>query len=86
MIPTTWGFPVNFTPKNGTSNLNFEKKKFSIPERGSVSKLENDHFGMLDGIFFFFVKKKLIILFFGVKFTGVYRNVAITLTLFRDHS
>ena len=34
MIPTTWQFLVNFTPKNYTSKLNFEKKKFSIPERG----------------------------------------------------
>ena len=34
MIPTTWLFPVNFTPKNYTSKLNFEKKKISIPERG----------------------------------------------------
>ena len=53
MIPTTWLFPVNFTPKNDTSKLNFEKKKISIPERGSVLKSENDHFGMSDGIFFF---------------------------------
>ena len=34
MIPTTWKFPVNFTLKNYTSKLNFEKKNFSIPERG----------------------------------------------------
>ena len=41
---------------------------------------------MSDGIFFFLWKKKLIIVFFGVKFTGDYRNVAIISTLFRDHS
>ena len=87
MIPTTWLFPVSFTPKNYTSNLNFEKKKFSTPERGFRfgSRSENDHFGMSDGIFFFLWKKKLIIVFFGVKFTGDYRNVAIIPTLFRDH-
>ena len=28
----------------------------------------------------------MIIVIFVVKFTGVYRNIAITLTLFRDHS
>ena len=33
----------------------------------------------------FFVEKKLIIVFFGVKFTGDYHNVAIIPTLFRDH-
>ena len=60
MIPTTLQFPVNFTPKDYTNKLNFEKKKFSISERGlgSVSKSANDHLGMSDGIFFFFVKKK----------------------------
>ena len=59
MIPTTWYFPVNFTLKNYTSKLNFEKKKFSIPERGLTFglKIENDHFGMSDGIFFFCGKK-----------------------------
>ena len=40
---------------------------------------------MSDGIFFFCVKNKLIGVFFGVKFTGEYRNVAIILTIFRDH-
>ena len=59
MILTTWYFPVNFTPENYTSKLNFEKKKFSIPERGprSVLKSENDYFGISDGIFFFLEKK-----------------------------
>ena len=63
------------------------KKNFRFPKglSGSLSNLENDLFGMSDGIFFFFVEKKLIIVFFGVKFTGDYRNVAIIPTLFRDH-
>ena len=34
MILTTWQLPVNFTPKNCTSKLNFEKKKLSNPGRG----------------------------------------------------
>ena len=45
----------------------------------------NDHFRMSDEIFFFLPKKKLIIVFFSVKFTGDYHNVAIIPTLFRDH-
>ena len=70
------------------SKLNFEKKKISIPERGLRFglKIGKRPFGMSEGIFFFFWKKKLIVVFFGVKFTGVYRNVAITSTLFRDLS
>ena len=36
--------------------------------------------------FFFFVEKNLTIMFFGVKFTGDYRNVAVISTLFRDRS
>ena len=36
-------------------------------------------------IFFFFMEKKFIIVFFGLTFTGDYRNVAIIPTLFRDH-
>ena len=71
MIPTTWSFPENFTPKNYTSKLNYEKKNFWLPKgvSGSVLKSENDHFGMSVGIFFF-LEKKVIIVFFGVKFTG----------------
>ena len=38
---------------------------------------------MSDGIFFLW-KKKFIIVFFEVKLTGDYRNVAIIPTLFRD--
>ena len=41
---------------------------------------------MSDGFFFCLWKKKLTIMFFGVKFTGDYRNVAVISTLFRDHS
>ena len=64
------------------------KNNFRLPKgvSGSVLKSENDHFGMSDGIFFFLWKIKLIIVFFGVKFTGDYRNDAIILSLFRDHS
>ena len=60
MIPTTWQFPVNFMPKNYTHKLNFKKKKFPFLKgfSGSVSKSENNHFGMSDG-FFFFVRKKV---------------------------
>ena len=78
---------MNFTLKNYTNKLNFEKKNFRFPEGFSVSvlKSENDNFGMSDGIFFFW-KKKVLIVFFMVKFTGDYRNVAIISTLFRDHS
>ena len=68
MIPTTWKFPVNFTPKKYTSKLNFEKKKnFRFPKgvSGSVSKSENDHFGMSDGIFFFLEKKVDHTVFWG---------------------
>ena len=87
MIPTTWWFPVNFTPKNCTSKLNFEKKKLSIPERGLRFglKIGKRPFCDVGRIFFFLWKKKLIIAFFVVKFTGDYRNVAIIPTLFRDH-
>ena len=62
------------------------KIKFRFPKwvSGSVSKLENDHFGMSDGIFFF-LGKKLFIVFFGVEFTGDYRDVEIIPTLLRDH-
>ena len=48
-------------------------------------KSKNDHFVMSVGIFFF-LEKKLTIIFFGVKFTGDYRNFAVISTLFPDHS
>ena len=69
------------------SKLNLKKKKFRFRKgvSGSVSKSENDHFGMSDGIFFFFLEKKLFLVFFGVDITGDYRDVAIIPTLFRDH-
>ena len=73
MIPTTWQFPVNFTPDNYTSKLIFEEKKFRFLKgvSGSVSKSENNHFGMSDGFFFFFCVKKLTILFFGVNLPDI---------------
>ena len=88
MIPTSWSFPVNFTPKNYTSKLNFEKKNFRFPKgvSGSVSKSRQRPFWDIGRNFFFLLKKKLTFVFFGVKFTGDYRNIAIISTLFRDHS
>ena len=81
--------PGKFHPKKLYELVKFwDKKKFRFPKgvSGSVLKSEKDYFGMSDGIFFFLWKKKLIIVFFGVIFTGDYRNVAIILSLFRDHS
>ena len=80
--------PGEFHPKNYTSKLNSQKKNFRFPKgvSGSVSKWENDHCGMSDEIFFFLGEKKLTIVFFGMKYTGDYRNVAIISKLFRDHS
>ena len=89
MIPTTWKSPVNFTPKNYTSKLNFEKKKFSLPDSRLRFGLKSGKLSFWDvgrNFFFFLWKKKLIVVFFGVKFTGDYRNVAIISTLFQDHS
>ena len=87
MIRTTWLFPVNFTLKNYTSKLNCEKKKFSISVRGLRFgfKIGKRPFSDVARNFFFLWKKKLIIVFFGVKFTGDYRNVAIIPSLFRNH-
>ena len=60
MIPTTWYFPVNLTLKNYTSKLNFEKKKFSIPERGLRFDLKIGKRPVCDvGWKFFFVEKKV---------------------------
>ena len=88
MIPTTWQFPVNFSLKNYTSKLNFRKKKFSITESGLRFDLKIDKrpFWDVGRNFFFFVEKNLIVVFFGVKFTGDSRNVAIDTTLFRDQT
>ena len=68
------------------SKLNFEKKKLSIPERGLRfgRKIAKTTIWGCRTVFFF-VEKKLIIVFFGVKFTGDYHNVAIIPTLYRDH-
>ena len=79
---------MNFTLKNYTSKLNFEKKKFSIPERGLRSGLnivKRPFWDVGRKFFFFFVEKKLIIVILGVKFTEEHRNVAIISILFRDH-
>ena len=60
MISTTWKFPVYFTLKNYTSKLNFEKKKFSIPERGLRFDLKIGKRPVFDvGRKFFFVEKKV---------------------------
>ena len=86
MIPTTWWFPVKFTPKNYSSKLNLGKKKFSIPERGLRLGLKMGKQPFCDVGRNFFCGKKLIIVFFRVKYTGDYRDVAIITTLFRYHS
>ena len=80
--------PGKFHPKK-LYKLNFEKKKFSIPARSFRFGLKIGKRPFWDvgrNFFFFLLKKKLIIVFFVVKFTRVYRNVAITSTLFRDRS
>ena len=58
-----------------------------IPERGLRFGLKSRirPFSDVGRNFFFLWKKKFIIVFFGVKFTGDYHNVAIIPTLFRDH-
>ena len=68
--------------------MNFEQKKFSIPERGLRFGLKIGKRPLWDvgRNFLFCGKKKLITVFFGVKFTGDYRDVAIISLLFRDHS
>ena len=70
------------------SKLKIEKKKFSIPERGLRFglKIGKRPFWGVGRIFFFLWEKKLTIVFFAMKFTGDYRNVAIILTFFREHS
>ena len=85
-IPTTWYFRVNFRPKNYTSKLNFKKKNFHSWKGFQVrSQIEKRPFWDVGRIFFLW-EKKLTIVFFGVNFTGDYRNVVIISTLFRDHS
>ena len=87
MIPTTCLFPVNVTLKNYKSKLNFMKKKFFDSQKGSQVWSQNRKTTDLGcrTEFVFLCKKKFIIIFFGVKFTGDYGNVAIIPTLFRDH-
>ena len=41
MISTTWLFPVNFTAKNYTSKLNFEKKKIFDSRKGFQFRSQN---------------------------------------------
>ena len=78
--------PGEFHPKNYTSKLNFEKKKITIPEKGFRFGLKIGKRPFWDvGRIFFLWEKKLTIVFFEVKFTGDYRNVAVISTLFRDH-
>ena len=85
MIPTTWQFPANFTLKNYTSKLNFEIKNFRFLKGVSVSVSNRKTTVLRSRMEFFFLwNRKFIIVFFGVKFTGDYRNVASIPTLFRD--
>ena len=58
----------------------------TIPERGFRfdRKIGKRPFWDFGRNFFFFWKKKLIIVFFGLEFTGDYRDVSIIPTLFRD--
>ena len=67
MIPTTWSFPVNFTPKNYTSKWNFEKKNFRFPKgvSGSVSKSRKRPFFDIGRNFFFLLKKSWPLCFSG---------------------
>ena len=53
--------PGEFYPKNYKSKLNFEKKKFLIPERGFRFDLKIDKraFWVVGRNFFFFVEKKV---------------------------
>ena len=76
-----------YPPKTIRVSWILKKKSFSIPERGLRLglKIGKRTFWDLRRNFFFLRKKQLIIVFFEVKCTGDYRNVAIILTLFRDH-
>ena len=78
---------MNFTLKNYTSKLNFEEKKFLIPERGLRFDLKIDKppFWDVRRNFFFFVEKKVDHSLFGVKFTEDYHDVGTIPTLFRNH-
>ena len=67
MIPTTWSFPVNLTPQNYSSKLNFEKKNFRFPQgvSGLVSKSRNRPFWDVGRNFFFSEKKVDYSVFWG---------------------
>ena len=56
MIQTTWYFPVNFTPKNYASKLNFKKKKILFLKRVSGSVVTTI-LGCLTEFLFFSGKK-----------------------------
>ena len=80
--------PGKFLPKKLYEWVKFWEKKIADSRNGPQVRSENrenDHFRMSNEIFFFLYKQKLITVFFGVKFTGDYHNVAIIPTLFRDH-
>ena len=79
--------PGEFDIKKLYEWVKFEKKEISIPERGlrfGLKIAKTTIFRCRTELFFLW-KKKLIIVFFGVKFTGDYRNVAIIPSLFRNH-
>ena len=81
--------PGKFHPKKLYEYVKFWEKKILDSRKGPQVRSQNRKtliLGCRKKFFFFFWKKKLIIVFFGVKFTEVYRHVAITSTLFRDHS
>ena len=80
--------PGKFYPNKLYEWVKFWVKKFSIRERGLRFGLKNHNrpFWDVGRNFFFLWKQKLNIVFFGVEFTGDYREIAIISTLFRDHS
>ena len=85
MNPTPWWFPVNFSPKNCTSKLNFEKKKIADSRKGSrvrSQNRENDHFRMSDGIFVFCGKKSWSYCFLAWNLP----EITIMLQLFQHYS
>ena len=66
MIPTTWQFPVTFSRKNYTSKLNFEKKHFFDPRKGSQVPSQNRKTTDLGcRTEFFFVEKEVHHSFFS---------------------
>ena len=79
--------PGKFHPKKLYEYVKFWEKKILDSRNTSQVWSQNRKTTILGcrTKFFFLWKKKLIVAFFGVKFTGVYRNIVITPTLFRDH-